>query len=188
MNGKWIATSACALFTLFLSGTATAAGHAAGIKVMDAWSRELPPVSANGAAYVSLMNVGHADDRLLAVSSPAAARAEIHTHEDKGGMMKMRHVKEGLVVPADGKTDLAPGGSHIMLMKLVKPLKAGTQFPLTLTFEKAGEITVQVNVISMADAAERSKDMHKGMSDDKMPDKHGADMQHDKAAHKHGTN
>ncbi|MFO1068457.1 MAG: copper chaperone PCu(A)C [Geminicoccaceae bacterium] len=108
------------------------------------WSR--PVKAANGAAYLSISNAGSQPDRLIAASSDVATRTELHTHLiDADGVARMRQV-QAVDVPADGTVSLQPGGLHIMLFGLREPLQAGSEFPLTLTFEHAGSVTVEVAV------------------------------------------
>ena len=109
------------------------------------WSRELPAVSKNGAAYFRVENKGAKSDRILSASSPIAARSGLHTHEMEGGIMKMRQVAS-VEVPASGGVSFEPGGLHVMLLGLDRPLIAGESYPLTLTFERAGEIEMTVMV------------------------------------------
>lgn len=107
-----------------------------------------------GGVFLTLKNTGGAADKLLKAASPVADAVELHTHVKDGDAMRMRPV-ENIPVPAHGQTALEPGGYHIMLIGLKQPLKEGTQFPLTLTFEKAGSVTIQVPVMkagSMGDA------------------------------------
>lgn len=104
------------------------------------------PTAKAGAAYISVMNHGHAD-RLLDVKSDVAKRVEIHEHKDVDGVMKMRQVEAGIEVPMHGEMVMAPGGYHVMLMGLNAPLVEGEAFDVTLVFEKAGEMTVSVPVV-----------------------------------------
>lgn len=123
---------------------AGAAGAQPGeLAVGNAWARATPGKSETGAAYVTILSP--TPDRLVAAATPAAAKAELHTMEMSGAVMKMRPVA-GVDIPAGKTVTLAPGGVHIMLMGLAKPLQAGQSFPLTLTFEKAGARTVDVEV------------------------------------------
>lgn len=131
------------------------------------WSRELPPNAPAGAAYFTLKNQGAAADRLLGVSTPRAQKSELHTHVHQDGLMKMQRVP-AVEIPAKGEVAFQPGANHVMLFGLTQPLKAGEQFPLTLEFEKAGKVEVQVKVEG-ADG----HGMAPGM-DHKMP------MEHDK--------
>lgn len=137
------------LAPLFIS--AAAAQHEAeSIHVTHPWSRALPPVSQNGAAYVTLMNGGHYADKLIGASSPVAQRAELHAHSMEGGVIKMRPVTS-LELPPGKKFELKPGGLHVMLIGLKHPLKQGDRFPLTLRFANTPPITVEV-VVRPADA------------------------------------
>lgn len=99
----------------------------------------------NGAAFLTLRNGSGEDDRLVAARAPVADRVELHTHLHENGVMRMRQV-EAIEVPAGGTAMLKPGGDHVMLMGLKAPLQEGESFPLTLVFEKAGEITVDVTI------------------------------------------
>jgi copper(I)-binding protein len=109
------------------------------LKIVQPWARAT--VTPTGGAYLTIDNHGAAD-RLLKVET-GIANAELHNHIMDGNVMKMRAV-DAIPVPP-GRTTLSPGGYHIMLIGLKAPLQAGAQFPLKLTFEKAG--TVEVNVV-----------------------------------------
>ncbi|HCO38580.1 MAG TPA: hypothetical protein DIT36_01085 [Aquificaceae bacterium] len=111
------------------------------IEVKDAWVREVPPTSKMSAAYMVIENKGKEADKLLDAVSNASKITEIH--ETIEG--KMRRVK-ALEVPAGGKVELKPGGYHMMLINLNKPLKEGDKVEITLKFEKSGEIKVQAPV------------------------------------------
>ncbi|MDF1790572.1 MAG: copper chaperone PCu(A)C, partial [Thalassobaculaceae bacterium] len=118
----------------------------------------------NGAAYLTIRNAGGSVDRLVAASTPVADRAELHTHLKDGDVMKMRAI-EAVEVPADGMAMLAPGGDHLMLMGLKAPLKEGESFPITLVFEKAGEMTVTVAVGGVGAMEGQSGSGHHGSHD-----------------------
>lgn len=122
------------------------AAHAQGspITITQPWSRATPPGAAVGAAYLDIINTGAADT-LVGVESPVAADVEVHVDYEEGGLMRMRPVPR-LPVPARGHVHLGSGGLHVMLMRLKQPLKEGEHFPLTLVFEHAGRILVQVPV------------------------------------------
>lgn len=129
-----------------LATSATAHDYMQGdIHIMKPWSRPLPAVSVNGAAYMTIMNKGSAPDRLVSVSTPAAKKAELHNHIMEGGLMKMRPMGVVEITPGDPSV-LQPGGLHIMLMGLSQPLVEGNSFPLTLNFERAGSIEVEVMI------------------------------------------
>jgi periplasmic copper chaperone A len=119
-------------------------GLAGSIHVAQAWSRPTPPVGATGAAYLTITNTGNKADRLQGASTPTAVSAEINETRRIEGVAQMRRL-ESLEIPP-GQTVLAPGALHIMLLDLVRPLKAGAEYPLTLDFRDAGAVTVQVQV------------------------------------------
>lgn len=137
---------ALALLVLLI-GLGGAAGSAAAqtgqIAIDRAWARATPGNSKIGAAYVTIRSP--AADRLVAAATPVAQKADLHTVEMSGMVMKMRPVA-GIDIPAGTPVTLKPGGYHIMLTGLMRPLRAGETFPLTLTFEKAGARTVTVAV------------------------------------------
>ena len=114
------------------------------ITIQQPWARATPPGTAVGAAYLNIVNNGAADT-LVGVESPVAAEVEVHVDYEEGGLMRMRPVPR-LSVPAHGQVHLGSGGLHVMLMNLKQPLKSGEYFPLTLVFEHAGRIPVQVPV------------------------------------------
>lgn len=149
------------LVLFFASLTAAFAAESGVIQIETPWARESPPAMENGAAYMTLVNTGKEADRLISASGDVAKTIELHTHLHENNVMVMRKVDAIEITP--GKpTQLQPGGLHIMLIGLKKPLVAGQTFPLTLKFEKAGEATTQVIV--------RGKDA----STMTMPEGHGA--------------
>ena len=120
---------------------------AADIMVDDAYARSSAMSAKTGAAFMMIHNHGDADDRLIGVASPAAKVVQLHTHkEDANGVMKMMHVEEGFALPAEGMIKMQRGGHHVMFMGISEPFEQGKMIPLTLTFEKAGEIEVEVPV------------------------------------------
>ncbi len=140
-----------ALAVLTLAVPALAHGFKAGaIEIEHPWARATADGGANGAVYMVLNNEGKSADRLLSATSPAAAKVELHAHIDDNGVMRMRQVN-AIDLGADATVKLAPGGLHVMLLGLTESLKKGKAFPLTLTFEKAGAVTVQVAVQGAGD-------------------------------------
>ena len=112
------------------------------------WSLELPPNAPNVAAYFVVHNEGKQDDRLLGVDSPVSGDAQLHEHiTTAAGLMKMQQV-QSVTVPAGQDLAFAPSAYHVMLMQPTDRslLRDGQRFPLTLHFERAGDITVQVSV------------------------------------------
>lgn len=126
---------------LLLATPAVAGGF---LTLEDAWARPNLP-NRPAAAYVTIRNTGDADDALIAVSSAAFGRAELHTVVKDGDVMRMAPL-DRLPVPAGGTARLKPGHHHAMLFEATEPLKVGATFPLTLTFETAGEVTTEVSV------------------------------------------
>lgn len=129
-----------------------AAPKAGDITIEQPFARATP--AKVGGVFMTLKNAGGTADKLMKAASPVAENVELHTHVKDGDAMRMRPVKD-IPVPAHGQTALEPGGYHVMLIGLKQPLKEGAQFPLTLTFEKAGMVTIQVPVMkagSMGDA------------------------------------
>ena len=123
--------------------TLPAAAHD-GVHINDAYARAS---AASGAVFFEIENHQTDDDRLISVASDVAERVELHTHkEDANGVMQMMEVPEGFVVPGNGTHALARGGDHVMMMGLKAPLNTGDTMTLTLTFERAGVITVEVPV------------------------------------------
>ena len=115
------------------------------IQVQDPYARSANQMS--GAAFMVLMNAGDQDDRLVSAASEIAERVELHTHvEDASGVMQMMEVEEGFVIPAGGMHALERGGDHVMFMGLKQPLAQGDTVSVTLSFEKAGDITVEMPV------------------------------------------
>lgn len=118
-----------------------------GIMVNDAYARSAMKGAPTGAAFMQIMNHSDADDRLIGVSSSIAKRVELHTHKDLGdGVLKMMEVEGGIAIPAGGMHGLARGGDHVMFMGLNQDLVQGESVEVTLTFEKAGDVVVQVPV------------------------------------------
>ncbi len=112
------------------------------LKIEQPWTRATPPGAKVGGGYLTITNTGNEADRLIAVATPRAEKAEIHEMKMDGGIMTMRPLGDGLIVPPGETVELKPGGLHLMLMKLDGRIEVGSSVPLTLTFEKAGSITL----------------------------------------------
>jgi copper(I)-binding protein len=116
------------------------------LEISGAFTRATLPNAPVGAGYLVVTNHGGSDDRLVSAMSPVAGMTQIHEMKMEGDVMKMAELPDGLVIPASGSVTLAPGGFHIMFMELKQALVEGQTIPLTLTFEKAGSIDVQLAV------------------------------------------
>ncbi|MGL4310432.1 MAG: copper chaperone PCu(A)C [Paracoccaceae bacterium] len=117
------------------------------ITITDAYARSSGAMAKTGAAFMVIENHQAEDDRLLSAASDVAERVELHTHKESvDGVMQMLEVPEGFPVPANGSHALSRGGDHVMFLGLTRKLEQGETVTVTLTFEKAGEITVDVPV------------------------------------------
>ncbi|KRE00493.1 hypothetical protein ASE61_20855 [Bosea sp. Root670] len=153
--------SLAAAALLLSAGFATAHEFKAGpLKIGHPWSRATPAGAKVGGGYLSIENTGTVADRLVSVSVPFAARAEVHEMAVKDGIMTMRPLDNGVDVPAGAKIEFKPGGYHIMFMDLKQQLKQGEMMKGTLTFEKAGTVDVEFKVDSIA--AKGGEGEHKG--------------------------
>ena len=129
------------------------------LEIAHPWSQELPPNAPTVAAYFVIDNQGQTADRLLSVDTPIAGEAQLHEHVMQGDMMKMQHVPS-VEVPAGGEVTFAPMAYHVMLLDLKDRslLVDGKRFPMTLHFEKSGDVTVEVAVQKQApDAMQEHK-------------------------------
>ena len=139
---------ACAVL---LSVLPAAALHAEDVKAGDllitqAWSRATPGGAKVAGGYLVIENKGRAPDRLIGGTVDVAARVEVHEMAMNNGVMTMRPLDKGLAIEPGKTVKLAPGGYHLMLMDLKNPLKQGEKVPLTLEFEKAGKVTLSLDV------------------------------------------
>jgi len=144
---KLISLFTTALLAFGILSTASSAhDHKAGdLTIQHPWARATAKSANTGAAYLMISNAGAVDDKLIDAKSNVANKTQIHLSSMKDGIMKMEHV-DSVDVPAGGMAELKPGGYHIMFMGLKAPLKADAEFPLTLVFEKSGDVTVNVVV------------------------------------------
>lgn len=167
--------AACAIAFGLVGAPAFAQDHPEELHVHDAYARVQGGEGGSGAVFFMVHNNTGRDDRLIAVKTDAAAKAELHTHsEDADGVMSMGEIEGGLPLAAGDMIELARGGDHVMLMGLTRALKDGDTLALTLTFEVAGEVTIDVPVDNARkpDAVGHDHDaMHKhGMDHDAATD------------------
>jgi len=118
------------------------------LKIDHPFARATPPGAKTGGVFVTVENTGSQPDRLMSVSSPVAAIAELHEMSVDAGVMRMRGVATLEVKPGE-TLQLKPGGYHVMLSELRQPLKVGDRFPMTLKFQNAGVVEVSVWVEEM---------------------------------------
>ena len=138
---------------LTLAGVGAAAHeYAAGdVKIGHPWARKTAPGVPTGGAFLTLRNTGSTPERLLGASFAGADHVELHTMSMDGNVMKMREVGT-IDIPPGQTVELKPGQPHMMLIGLKAPLKAGDMLPMTLKFEKAGEVKVDLKVEENAPA------------------------------------
>lgn len=130
------------LITLFLYLSACTPAN---LTINNPWARSAG-VGETSAIYFEIINPSNRSDALLTAQTDVAEMVELHQSQmNTEGVMTMHHQNE-IAIPANSKVLLEPGGYHIMLMGLKKELKPGDTFPLTLTFQTAGTIEVQVLV------------------------------------------
>lgn len=132
------------LLTLSLLACLPAWATPAAVKVEAAWARPTVPGQGAGGGFLKITG-GSAADRLLGGRAAVSQAVELHSMQMDGDVMRMREVP-GIAVPAGAAVELKPGGLHLMFSGLKQPLRAGESFPLTLVFEKAGEVRVDVKI------------------------------------------
>jgi copper(I)-binding protein len=118
------------------------------VSIDGPWARATAPGATVAGGYMAIRNAGADADRLVGASSPASARVELHVHLKEGEVMRMREVKS-LDVPANGAFELKPGGAHLMFIGIRQPLKEGDRVPVTLKFERGGEVKVEFHVVPL---------------------------------------
>ena len=169
MTPALLTRAVCALF-LFSSPLA-----AEGIMVDDAYIRSSTAKSTSGAAFMVVMNHSGADDRLIGASSDVADKVELHSHRsDDNGIMRMGEIEGGVAIAADEMHAFKRGGDHLMFMGLKESLVEGAMVPVTLEFEKAGAVEIEV-MVDQDRKPNHDKPNHDKMKHDQM--EHG-DMEH----------
>lgn len=164
MKCRRYALPALTLFALLLSSGTPLFAHdyqAGDLHIDHPYSMATPPGAPNGVAYLAVHHRGADADRLLSASTPVAKRVQLHQSVEADGMFNMKHIELPLTIEAGGELVLQPGGYHFMLMGLTKPLKADTRVPLTLNFESAGAVEVELMVKGLDDIHHGQRD-HKG--------------------------
>ncbi len=159
-----LARSAWLSLFILSSSVVIATPPAGSLEVVKAWSRATAPGAAVGVAYFEIVNSGK-QDALVRVEAPVAHQAQLHSMAMIGGVMQMREIPS-VEVPAHGTVRFEPGGLHVMLIDLVRPLKKGNRFPLILVFEHAGTVHTEVIV---QDLGTMTPPGEKGTGDDHHP-------------------
>jgi copper(I)-binding protein len=170
---------ACAgVLSCLLAASARAEEVKAGdLVITQAWSRATPNGAKIAGGYLTIENKGSVPDRLVGGSGEIAGKVEVHEMAMNNGVMTMRPLDKGLTIEPGKIVKLAPGGHHLMMFDLKGPLKQGDKVPVTLEFEKAGKVTLSLDVQGIGAqgpaAAGQSGD-HMDMK--KMPDHSGKKM------------
>jgi len=166
MHRQWTHACRAAGCALLLSLFATVAHaevfRAGEVQVEQPWSQELPPNAPTVAVYFVIRNQSMNGEQLVAADTPIAGQAQLHQHLSQDGMMKMQQL-QAVTIPPSGRAVFAPMAFHVMLLDIRdrSVLLEGQHFPLTLHFANAGAMTVQVEVLRQAPAAESST-QHEG--------------------------
>jgi periplasmic copper chaperone A len=141
-----VAAIACLFLGVLTNAPVWSHGYGNGeLQVRHPWARATPPAAKVAAAYLEIRNSGSMPDRVIGASTPAADRVELHVMTMTNGVMKMREMPD-FEVPARQRLILQPGGSHLMIVGLRKPFAKGDRIPLTLHFQRAGELTIELEV------------------------------------------
>jgi copper(I)-binding protein len=137
---------------LLVVGSEAASAHSyklGALEIGHPWARATPPTAPTAGGFLSVTNTGKESDRLISVSSPAAGTVQIHEMKMEGNVMRMREHEGGLEIAPGATVTLAPGNLHLMMMGLNAPFKQGEKVPVTLVFEKAGKIDVELMVVPL---------------------------------------
>jgi Uncharacterized protein conserved in bacteria len=116
------------------------------LELTAGFTRAMLPGQPVGGGFVTISNKGHHDDVLISAQSPVAGRVELHEMAMQNNVMKMRPLKDGIPVPAGATVELKPGGLHLMFMEVKEAFVEGATVPVTLTFQHAGEVKVDLPV------------------------------------------
>lgn len=116
------------------------------LEISQPWARATPQGARTGGGFLTITNEGDDSDRLMSAASPIAARVEFHKMEVADGIAKMRPQPDGIEIPAGATVALKPGAFHIMFLELKGPIEQGKPVPVTLDFENAGSIDLEMVV------------------------------------------
>ena len=145
-NLKSMLAGVAALMAVAAAPAGAQETRAGDLVITQPWSRATPAGAKVAGGYLTIENKGSAPDRLVSGTGDVAGRVEIHEMAMNNGVMTMRPLDKGLTIEPGKTVKLAPGGYHVMLMDLKNPLKQGEKVPLTLEFEKAGKVTLSLDV------------------------------------------
>ena len=140
----------CLIAATLLASPAWAQDYKLGsLEISQPWTRATAPTAKTGGGFVTITNKGTTPDRLIAARSATSAKAEIHEMKMDGNIMRMRELEKGLEIAPGSTVELKPGGFHIMFMGLKAPFAKDARVPITLVFEKAGSVDIELPVQAM---------------------------------------
>jgi len=149
-------------FQAVTAGSLSAHDYTAGdLRIGHPWTRATGERSPTAAGYLTIRNTGTTPDRLVAVETPRASRAEIHEMTMTDGVMRMRAMAGGIPLPPGQEVRLAPGGLHLMLIGPQGAFVQGSMVPVTLVFERAGRVQVEL-AVQGAGARDAGAGQHSG--------------------------
>ncbi|HTM79032.1 MAG TPA: copper chaperone PCu(A)C [Devosia sp.] len=131
-------------------GHAPAATTIGALEVHDGFARATLPNAPVGGVFFAITNTGTTPDRLVSVTAPELGDGQIHEMSMQGDVMKMRPLPDGIVIPAGETVTLEPSGLHVMIMGLKAPFVEGQSVKVTLTFETAGSVALELPVLGVA--------------------------------------
>ena len=166
MNSLFRIFAFSALAASLLAAPAEAQEVKAGdLVITQAWSRATPSGAKIAGGYLTIENKGATPDRLLGGFGDNPGKIEVHEMAMNNGVMTMRPLDKGLTIEPGKTVKLAPGGYHLMIMDLKSPFKQGDKVPVTLEFEKAGKVTLSLDVQGVGAQAPASADSGHMMHD-----------------------
>lgn len=155
MNSRTLAATLSGALFLGLSALSPAVADPVtqgALTLSDAYIRAMPPNAPVAGGYLTIANAGDKAERLVSATSPRAGEVQIHEMSMQGDVMKMRHLTDGLPIPAGETVSLTPGGYHLMFLKVPEPITEGQTVEATLVFERAGTVTLPFEVRGRAAA------------------------------------
>jgi copper(I)-binding protein len=127
--------------------------HAGDLMIATPWTRATPPGAKVAGGYLTITNDGKVADRLTGGSFDGGGRIEVHEMSMGDGVMKMRPLDGGVEIKPGATVKLEPGGYHLMMMDLARPLAKGDKVKAHLEFEKAGRVDVELDVNAVGASA-----------------------------------
>jgi periplasmic copper chaperone A len=142
------------IFALALALPAAAQAHSfkkGDLDVIHPWTRVTPGGVNAGSGYLKIRNNGKEADRMTGATFDGTEAVEVHEMTMDGDVMKMRQIKDGVAIKPGETVEFKPGGMHLMLLGLKKPIVEGADLKGTVTFEKAGKVDVEFLVKPLGD-------------------------------------